>query len=255
MPSDRITTTYLELIRGIVHPGRQSDCNETEGAICILTRSDFSMRALLIPLIFPGLPTLICAEAMASSFAISLERPTDAIDRFHIDNNTCELPNCDYPVRRIRLLSHSHVAEFIAVAHALDSIQITDVENSRASFANITTDAGGQVDVVATTDGPVHLEGHPGVASAGRLHLDSVTILDLWVSPFSYDSTTDRLWFYTDFVLDIDGADAELILRVQCHAMLSTLHLTSKCRLRIRIPLRSSQDSIVNRPRILRNTL
>ncbi|MBU1318921.1 MAG: T9SS type A sorting domain-containing protein [candidate division Zixibacteria bacterium] len=160
-------------------------------------------------LVLPLISTAI--DVRAEVFPISCsDEVTSYYGESHASTQEYEIPGCDYPVRKIRFICRGDVSDIIATSKAIDSIEISDFDDERMQLAYLTTDAVGFFDTSGITGEPLNFQGQPRTAIAGTLELDEITVVDIWVSLYTYDSAECRLWYYNDVSVEITGAAVEL---------------------------------------------
>jgi len=128
----------------------------------------------------------------------------------HASTQEYEIPGCDYPVRKIRFICRGGASDLMATSKAIDSIELSDFDDERIQLAYLTTDAVEFFDPSGIAGEALNFQGQPRTAIAGTLELDEITIVDVWVSPYAYDSAEGRLWYYKGISIEITGANAEL---------------------------------------------
>jgi hypothetical protein len=112
------------------------------------------------------------------------------------------IPGQDYPVAKIRFLLIGEVSNVQISSRLSDSIEVDAVPELSA---DIPTDAEGVLDQSALTGGSIEMVGRPAVAVAGVLHLEDVTVVDVWVAPYMQDAVSRSIWFASQFEIDIDA--------------------------------------------------
>ncbi len=117
-------------------------------------------------------------------------------------NGFYSLSGQDYPVAKIRFLLSGEVSNVRISSELIDS---TEADAIPELYADIPTDAEGVLDPSELTGGSIEMVGRPAVAVAGILHLGESTIVDVWVVPYMQDTVSGKLWFASQFEIDIDA--------------------------------------------------
>ena len=111
------------------------------------------------------------------------------------------LPGQDYPVAKIRFLLGGEIGNVRTSSQLIDSVKTDAIPELSA---DIPTDAEGVLDPPELV-GDIEMIGRPAVAVAGVLHVDGATVVDVWVVPYLQDAVSGKLWFASQFEIDINA--------------------------------------------------